>query len=72
MAPYIKYYMHTHILHTLNKALQPTMQPTTKNMEKNTNFSTSLAQATSPRLGETANGTHNKVCEFLLGRDLLA
>jgi len=52
MAPYIIYYMHIHILHTLNRVLQPTIQPVTKNMKKNTNSSTSLAQAMDPRSSE--------------------
>jgi len=44
--------MHIHILHTLNRVLQPTIQPTTKNMKKNTISSISLAQAMDPRSGE--------------------
>ncbi|QCD94091.1 hypothetical protein DEO72_LG5g2170 [Vigna unguiculata] len=30
----IRYYMHIHILHTLNRVLHPIIQPTTKNMER--------------------------------------
>jgi len=46
-----------HILHTLNRVLQPTIQPATKNMEKNTNSNTCLAQAMDPRSSEPQQDT---------------
>ena len=45
----VRYFMHIHTHHTLNKVFQPIRQPTTKNMEKNTNSCTSLTQARGPR-----------------------
>ena len=44
----VRYSMHIHILHTLNRVFQPIIQQPTKNMEKNINPYTSLAQAKDP------------------------
>jgi len=50
----IKYYMHIHILHTLNRVIQTKLTINNQSMEKNNhreNSRTSLAQARDPRSG---------------------
>ena len=44
--------MHIHILHTLNRVLQPSIQPTIKNLGKNIHSCTNLAYAMDPCSGE--------------------
>ena len=84
----IIYYMHIHILHTLNRILQSIIQPTTKKWKRTAieqvptlvslkpwtllRRKELFAQATGHRLGEIANKEHCRFHEFSLGQDLLS